>query len=138
MTLKKIEFIAVQLLALLLVNYLLLVNEGFLYRGHWPISLCLALLYLHTIGFGTLYATFITKEFTPTKRKILVNLFGFGLVSFTALLCFHNCHVKSGNVVMDYGLGIGMIVLSLAFISEMRSNLLPKFLDLCTPYKLKI
>ena len=120
MSSKKRIFLFVQLIAIAVINWLILVQEGFIFRSHWPFTLCFSLFYFHAGSLLTFYVGLQSKIFSKEKANLLGSLNGFILTSFLFLLCFHNCYVKNENTLFYYFLGVFMIFVSILFLFDSR------------------
>ena len=119
---KKIKFISEQILFILLFNYLIVIDSGFIYKTHWLPTFVFALLFFHAGTFATLYATITSKAFSKEKEQLLFNFNLFIYLSFIGLLLYYNCQVATNNLVINYCLGLYMLVNAIIFLFETYSS----------------
>lgn len=117
---KKIQFIIVQLIIIVLINYLILFHEGFAFRNHWTGTFLFAMMFFHAGSFYTFYSTINSKLFSVEKFEYLSDLNGFIYVSFIFLLFFHNCLVKTENHTIDYFICLSMLYFSVIYLIKTR------------------
>lgn len=118
MNLKKYTFIFEQIIFILLVNYLILIQEQFIFKTHWLPTFAFALLFFHVGTFSTLYVTITSKEWSREKEELLFDCNIFIYLTFVGLLLYHNCHVKTSNLPMYYAMGIYILINAILFLFE--------------------
>ncbi len=115
---QKTKFIILQVLAILTINYLILIDEGFIFKTHWKPTFIFALTFFHLGVFSSLYATIISKSISSEKENFLFNFNMFFYLSFVGLLLYHNCQVQSNNLISYYGIGLFMLFNSIVVLFE--------------------
>ena len=119
---QKVKFIIAQLLFILIINYLILIDSGFIFKTHWKPTFIFALTYYHLGTFITLYATLISKNLSKEKEDFLFNFNMFFYTSFIGLLLYHNCQIESNNLVTNYSYGLFILFISVILLSETFSS----------------
>lgn len=119
---KKAFFILEQILFIIAINYLFLVEDGFIYKTHWLPSFVFAMVFFHLGTFMSLYATITSTVLTKENKQLIHDFNFFVYISFIGLLCFHNCLVNSGNLILNYCLGTYLLMNSIIFLFETYSS----------------
>ena len=132
---NKIKFILVQLLFIVFINYMLLINDGFIFKTHWKPTFIFALTYYHIGTFITLYATLISKNLSSEKENFLFNFNMFFYISFIGLLLYHNCHIESNNLMENYTYGLIILFMSITILFETIASYKKYSLSLITHSK---
>ena len=115
---KKYKLIILQIIAIILVNYLIVIDSGFIYKTHWKPTYIFALAFFHIGTFCSLYASMRCKELTTQKREVIYNYNAFVYLSFLALLFWHNCHVATDNLVFNYSLGLPILFMAVILLYD--------------------
>ena len=119
---KKAFFIIEQILIILITNYLILIESGFIYKTHWLSTFAFAIVFFHLGTFMSLYATITAKTLTKEKEQFIFNFNFFVYISFLGLLLYHNCHVATNDLVINYFFCLYMLAISIIFLFEMYSS----------------
>ena len=119
---RKLKFTLQQILMILIINYLILVDEGFIYKTHWLPSFAFAILFFHLGTFSALYATLTSKTFTEEKEQFILNFNFFIYLSFLGLLLYHNCQVATNKLIFNYCFGLFTLTYSIIFLFETYSS----------------
>ena len=115
---KQNTFIIEQILIILGINYLILINEGFLFKETWQPTISLALAFFNVGTLISLYLTFTDKSFSILKE---IFLFNFNLViylSFVSLLIYQNSHVRPQSNFTISSLGLLTLFFAVVFLFE--------------------
>ena len=115
---QKVKFIIAQLLFILIINYLILIDSGFIFKTHWRPTFIFALTYYHVGTFITLYATFISKTLSKEKEDFLFTFNMFFYTSFIGLCLYHNCQVEPNDLVTNYTFGLIALFISITLLFE--------------------
>lgn len=115
---KKIKSIIGQILIIVFINYLILFDEGFIYKDHWKGTFIFALAFFHAGTFSILYSTFKTIDLTKEKEQFLLDLYPLIYIGFLALLFYHNCQVSSKNLLLNYLLGLFTLMIGVILLCE--------------------
>ncbi len=115
---QKVKFIITQLLFILIINYLILIDSGFIFKTHWRPTFIFALTYYHIGTFIILYATFISKPLLKEKEDFLFTFNMFFSTSFIGLLLYHNCQVEPNDLVTNYTFGLFILFISITLLFE--------------------
>ncbi|MCF8423842.1 MAG: hypothetical protein K9H41_05825 [Bacteroidia bacterium] len=115
---KKAFFIIEQIVIILLINYLILIESGFIYKTHWLSTFAFAIIFFHLGTFMSLYATITAKIFTKEKEQFIFNFNFFVYLSFLGLILYHNCHVATNDLVINYCFGLYMLANAIIFLFE--------------------
>lgn len=118
----KTKFIIEQILFILLINYLILIDSGFIYKTHWLPTFAFAMVFFHAGTFLSLYATITSKVFTKEKEQLLFSFNFFIYLIFIGLLLYHNCQVKTNELMLNYGLGLYMLINAIIFLFEIKAS----------------
>jgi hypothetical protein len=115
---KKTQSIIFQVLIILCINYLILIDEGFIFKTQWKPTFIFALAFFHLGTFSSLYATFISKILSKEKEAFIFNFNMFFYLSFVGLLLYNNCQVQTHNLMGNYSIGLLMLFISIIFLFE--------------------
>jgi hypothetical protein len=115
---KKAFFIIEQIVIILLINYLILIESGFIYKTHWLSTFAFAIIFFHLGTFMSLYATITAKIFTKEKEQFIFNFNFFVYLSFLGLILYHNCHVATNDLVINYCCCLYMLANAIIFLFE--------------------
>jgi hypothetical protein len=115
---KKTSLIIEQILIILLINYLILIESGFIYKTHWLPTFAFAIVFFHLGTFTSLYATITAKTFTKEKEQFIFNFNFFVYLSFLGLILYHNCNVATNDLVINFCFGLYMLANSIIFLFE--------------------
>lgn len=119
---KKVKFIIAQILFILLINYLILIDEGFIYKTHWLPTFAFAILFFHVGAFSTIYLAITSKLFTNEKEQFLFDFSAFIYLTFIGLLLYHNCQVKTSDLLINYCLGLYILMNAVYFLFETHNS----------------
>lgn len=115
---KKTQSLIFQVLIILCINYLILIDEGFIFKTQWKPTFIFALAFFHLGTFSSLYATFISKTLSKEKEAFIFNFNMFFYLSFVGLLLYYNCQVQTNNLMGNYSIGLFMLFISIIFLFE--------------------
>ena len=106
---QKLKVATIQILIIIVHNYLLLFDSHFIYRENLLPSFLIMITFFNLGTFFLFYVTIASKEFTAEKEEFLLNHF-FTIYVFSASLgYFHNCLVKTDQLTTNYFLGTLML-----------------------------
>lgn len=103
---KKTFSITIQVLLLVLINYELLIDSGFIYKDHWSFSIVLCLIYLQLANFLLICYCLYTPGFERAHQKFHANTLGLVTCSFLAMLLFRNTMYSTQHLALFYLLGL--------------------------------
>ena len=119
---KKAFFILEQIFVIITLDYIFLIGDEFIYKTQWLPSFAIAILFFHLGTFISLYATITSTELTKEAKQLTHDFNFFIYLSFIGLLCFHNCLVNSGNLILNYCLGTYLLMNSVIFLFETHTS----------------
>ena len=115
---NQTTFIIEQILIIVGINYLILINEGFLFKETWQPTFSLALAFFNVGTLISLYLTFTDKSFSILKEIFLFNFNLFIYLSFVSLLICQNSHVISDSNFTISSLGLLTLFFAVVFLFE--------------------
>ena len=111
-------FIIEQILIIVGINYLILINEGFLFKETWQPTFSLALAFFNVGTLISLYLTFTDKSFSILKEIFLFNFNLFIYLSFVSLLICQNRHDRPQSNFTLSSLGLLTLFFAVVFLFE--------------------
>jgi hypothetical protein len=115
---KQITFLIEQVLIILVVCFLLLIQEGFIYKASWKSTFIFSLAFFHIGTFASLYLTFVSKTWTPKKEGVFQNFNFFVYLGFISLCLYHNCLIQTDHLPFHYFFGLFTLSFSIVFLFE--------------------
>jgi thiamine transporter ThiT len=119
---NKVSLILEQVIFLGLINYLLLIQEGFIFKDYWLPTFCVSLAYFHLGIFIALYYTLKSKTISIEQYNFLSDYLTFILFGFITFICYHNFHVSSSQLVLNYVLCLCALAFTVVFLYETYSS----------------
>ena len=119
---KKNKFLFVQLINLLGIDYLVLIDEGFLYKEKWLPTFVLAIIILHIGFFTSIYYTFKLRLITDKLYDLITNYIIFIQFAFITLCFLHNCQVKTENLAFNFFGATSMLFLTIIYGFEIWTS----------------
>ena len=113
---KKITFIIEQVFFIVLVNYLLLFDDGLIFKRALQPDLIFALAFFHLGTFSSLYASIRSKNFSVEKENILFQLNMVFYLGFVSLLLFQKCSYESDSLAVYYGIALYLLLNTTLFL----------------------
>ena len=119
---KKHKLLTEQLTILLLIDFLLLINDEFLFKEKWLPTFTFSILFLHLGFFISFIYVIKSKSVTNTLNKILTDYICCILLGFISLCFIHNCQVKSDNLGYNFILALIMLFMAVWFGFDTLTN----------------
>ena len=115
---NKILFLLEQILIMATFCYVILFDEGFIFRESMKPTLIFAMAFFHTGTFLSFYATIQSVDITKQKEEFLFN-FNMLIYSGTiTLLMYHNCQMLTTQLIVYYFFGLFTLFFTLYFLLE--------------------
>lgn len=119
---KKNRFLFEQFINLLGIDYLILINEGFLYKESWLPDFVIAIVFLHIGFFSSIYYTLKLRLITHKLHDVMINYIIFIQLAFITLCFLHNCQVKTENLAFNFFGAVSMLFLTVIYGFEIRTS----------------
>ena len=118
---NKNLFIFQQLLMIALFCYFILIEDGFIYRLSWRPSFAFALAFFHIGTLSSLFLTILSKDLSKEKEELLFCFNIFVYNSTLTLFLYHNCQVKTNQLIQNYFFGLLFLSYSLIMLFQTYS-----------------
>ncbi len=115
---NKILFLLQQILIIASYCYIILYDEGFIFRESMKPTLIFAMAFFHTGTISSFYVTIVSVDFSKQKEEFLFNFNMFIYSGTMTLLMYHNCQMLTTQLIVYYFFGLFTLCYTLYFLLE--------------------